>query len=175
MTATTTVHASLVTANDFAPFGRVLVMDAREDTDDIIVTRGDGWVDHRTRLPLIASTGSLGMTIGEPAPFVVRAMERHENTEEALFPTSEAIVLAVAPPDQASAPDSSKVRAFILPPGRAVVLSAGTWHDACHGVSGAVPYYWFASCIDSGTTPWTEVAGGPVTVTLGAVQEPDGV
>ena len=122
-------------------------------------------MDAYTAKPLISSNGSLGLTRAQAAPFSTRQMERHVLTEEALFTADAPLVLAVAAPGSAGAPNAADIRAFLINPGTAVVLHKGTWHDACRGAHGETHYYWMATCGLEGST-WTDVDGGPVRVEL---------
>lgn len=157
--------ACALTPEAFAPFGRVLNLMAGGD-DGLVRTDGPGWQDCYTKTPLIGTNGSLGLTRSGGTPFDLRQMERHTNTEEALFCLDAPIVLAVAPAGDRQQPESADVRAFIIPKGVAVVLDAGTWHDACRGLDRPVAYYWMAT-VGTGTE-WRDVAGGPLTVECGA-------
>lgn len=165
------LQALPVTAEDFAPFGRVHAMVPALQPEDpaarLVVSSGDGWSDVYTANPLISTNGSLGMTLGSGAPFSTRRMERHLGTEEALFTAGSPVVLAVAAPTDAGQPNAADVRAFVINPGTAVVLHQGTWHDACHGVDGDAYYYWMATCGGDGGSTWTDVADGPVHVEVG--------
>lgn len=49
-----------------------------------------------TKTPLIDTPGQLGYTIGMDAPYVVKAMEKHDHTQEALFCAADPVVLCVA-------------------------------------------------------------------------------
>jgi len=171
--STVKVLAREVTAESFAPFGKVHAFGLGQPADDdgsLVVTAGDGWNDAFTAKPLISTNGSLGVTQGPAAPFSTRQMERHLLTEEALFPADAPLVLAVAAPTDAAAPQAADIRAFVINPGTAVVLHEGTWHDACRGAGGETHYYWMATCGLEGST-WTDVDSGPVRVELAPEDE----
>lgn len=164
-----TVVARPVTAENFARYGKVY--DLAGDADPGVVrTKGDGWLDGFTRAPLIDGSGHLGMTRGGSAPWSCTAMERHPQTEEAIFCAADPVVLAVAPASSTDAPHRDEIEAFIVAPGQAVVMHRNVWHDACRGTSRPTPYYWMAIC-GLGESPWVPVAGGPrlVQVTDGTV------
>lgn len=155
----TPVRARPVTAENFARYGRVY--DLADDADpNVIWTQGDGWADGFTGLPLIDGSGHLGMTRGGSAPWPCTAMERHPETEEALFCAGEPIVLAVAAASEADAPHRDDIEAFVIAPGQVVVMHRNVWHDACRGATRPTPYYWMAIC-GLGESPWIPVAGGP--------------
>ncbi|MDW9476471.1 hypothetical protein CN198_30415 [Sinorhizobium meliloti] len=147
-----------VTAENFARYGRVY--DLAGDADPgVIWTQGDGWNDGFTRTPLIDGSGHLGMTRGGSAPWPCTAMERHPQTEEALFCAAEPIVLAVAPASESDAPHRDEIEAFVIAPGQVVVMHRNVWHDACRGATRSTPYYWMAVC-GLGESPWIPVMGG---------------
>ena len=148
----------------FAPFGQILDLVAGGG-DALVRTDGPGWQDCYTRAPLIGTNGSLGLTRSGGMPFDLHQMERHPNTQEALFCLDAPIVLAVAPAGAQPQPEIADIRAFVIPKGVAVVLEAGTWHDGCRGLDGPVAYYWMAT-VGTGTE-WRDVAGGPVTIERG--------
>ncbi|MBK0418703.1 ureidoglycolate lyase [Leucobacter sp. CSA1] len=163
MSAARSVSATIPDAESFAPYGRVHVLDAGEGPG-LVLTEGDGWVDAYTRDPLTREVPSLGMTRAPGMPFASARMERHRNVEEALVPAGSPLVLAVAEPTGTAAPRAENVRAFVIPCGTVVVLDPGVWHDACRGLDGPTGYFWLASCVDSGSSPWTAIEGGPVAV-----------
>ena len=127
-------------------------------------TKGDGWSDRYTRSPLIASPGSLGMTVGTGLPSLVRTMERHEGTEEAILPAGQPLVLAVAAASRDTRPNAAAVSVFLIPPTSVVVLHPGSWHDACHGVSDPSPYYWYAATQNDRSSGWCPLDGGQVLI-----------
>lgn len=159
MSAPDTIVARPVTPENFARFGNVY--DLAGDTDpQVIWTNGDGWNDGFTRTPLIEGSGHLGITRGGATPWFCTAMERHPQTEEALFCAAEPIILAVAPASSAAAPHRDEIEAFVIAPGQAVVMHRNVWHDACRGVTRPAAYYWMAIC-GLGESPWVPVEGGP--------------
>lgn len=150
-------------ALDFTPYGRIVRL--HEGGPDVITSRGDGWSGVFSAEPLVDGAGSLGYTVGEPLPYEVTQMERHHHTPEALFCQAGPVALPLAAPGS-SVPLADEVIAVVLRPGDLVVLDPGVWHDACHGIEKATPYYWFAVCDPAIVDPWVEIAGGPVTVNL---------
>lgn len=163
------VVATPATEREFAPYGRLLRMAPREraglDSPRLVFTDGDGWLDCYTAEPLLMRNGSLGVTLGGPAPFATNRMERHLVTEEALFCMADPVVLVVAAPTAESAPRVENLRAFVLEPGMVAVLQTGTWHDACRGIGKPAHYYWMATVGDGSGSSWVEVVGGPAWVT----------
>ncbi|MBD9529929.1 ureidoglycolate lyase [Paracoccus sp. PAR01] len=150
-----------LTAAGFAAFGRV--HDLGVDGPDVRLTKGPDWLDGFTLPPLIDGRGHLGMTRAPAAPWTCRQMERHPLTEEALFCAGAPIVLAVAPPSAADAPDAAAIRAFVIQPGQVAVMNRNVWHDACRGLDGPAAYYWMAIC-GLGPDPWVAPDAGPVEV-----------
>ncbi len=157
------IRVEPISATAFAPFGRVLAIAEIGLPDGRIVrTEGPGWSDAYTHDPLLSANASLGVTRSGGTPFEVRQMERHPNTEEALFCAEGPIVLVVAASGPEARPDASALRAFSIPPGTVAVMKPGTWHDACRGLRGPTTYYWMAT-VRTGTE-WQDVTGGPVPV-----------
>lgn len=156
------VLACPITAEAFANFGIVYEMAGRTDPK-VFWTLGKGWGDGFTKAPLIAGSGHLGMTQGGSTPWHCAEMERHDNTEEALFCITAPVVLAVAPASLAPAPRRDEIEAFVISPGQVVVIKRGVWHDACRGLSCPAPYFWMAVC-GLGGRPWTPIEGGPLLI-----------
>lgn len=162
-----TILVEPIDAETFVPFGRVFVMGAAGLPDGgIMRTDGPGWADAYTHDPLLATNASLGMTRAGGTPFEVRQMERHPNTQEAIFCAEAPIVLVVAQAGPEPRPEMTKLRAFAIQPGTVAVMHPGTWHDACRGLEGPASYYWMAT-VRTGTE-WQDVDGGPVQVTVPA-------
>ncbi|MDW6023243.1 ureidoglycolate lyase [Mesorhizobium sp. BAC0120] len=157
------IRVEPISATAFAPFGRVFAM-AGSDMPDVGIVRtdGPGWSDAYTHDPLLSTNASLGMTRSGGTPFEVKQMERHPNTEEALFCAEAPIVLVVASAGSEVRPDADALRAFSIPPGTVAVMKPGTWHDACRGLYGPTTYYWMAT-VGTGTE-WQDVTGGPIPV-----------
>lgn len=160
------IAAERLTETAFAPFGMVYSLGKAEagSRGETLVRRskGDGWTDAYTVPPLVATNGSLGLTLGEGGDFTVRKMERHVTTQEALFCAAGPVVLAVAPPSEAEKPSAREIRAFVIEPGMVAVMHEGTWHDACRGIDEPTFYYWMATT-GSGSV-WMDVEGAPVRV-----------
>lgn len=157
-----------LTPETFAPFGRIHDLGGRDDDPaaTLVQTKGPGWSDRYTATPLISTNGSLGLTRAGAAPFEVVQMERHPNTEEALFCLEGDMIIVTAPAGIAEYPKVGDLKAFRVPVGKAVVLHPGTWHDACRGVDAPVAYYWMAT-VGTGTD-WRDLDPHPVSVTLAA-------
>lgn len=161
-----------LTAEAFAPYGRVLELASDALDPAYVDTIGDGWRDRYTREPLISSTGSLGRTIGSGLPALLTVMERHEGTEEAILPAGLPLVLAVAAAGSGVRPAASDVDAFVIPATTVVVLHPGTWHDACHGLASPAAYFWHAATRGDRSSGWCELVGGPLLLeAMTAVEE----
>jgi ureidoglycolate lyase len=130
----------------------------------VLLAAGDGWRDVSTARPILRAPAHLGMTVGEPLPRVVRRMERHLFTEEALLCMDAPMVLPLAPAGEAAAPSAREVTAVLMEPGDVAVLAPGTWHDACRGLTGPVRYYWLATTIVGDEPVWVDIDGGSVEV-----------
>lgn len=158
------IIAQPVSSIDFSEYGKYYNMSSHPY--NVVLSEGDGWKDSMTNEPLIDTEGSLGLTVGSPLPSKTYKMERHLHTKEALFCTSEPIVLAIANSKDSERPRAEDIKAIIINPGDVVVLNEGIWHDACHGIESVVPYYWFAQVLDS-PTEWVEIENGPVKILVG--------
>jgi len=155
-----TLRAEAATPAAFRPFGRLLTLGP--GGEGVVPTDGPGWSDAYTAAPLLGQGGSLGMTRTGGGGWQMRQMERHPNTDEALFCGADPILLAVAPGGPAAAPRAGEVRAFVLVPGQVAVLLPGTWHDACRGLDRPTAYYWMAT-VGTGTE-WVDLVPGPLQI-----------
>lgn len=161
----------LATPQNFSEFGRLVPLNGTQ-ADSVVVTDGPGWTDSYSREPILDTTASLGHTIAGSGPWTVTQMERHIHTEEAAICTTQELVLAVAPASE-QAPDSTQVRAFVIPKSNAAVLNRGVWHDACHGFRGPIDYLWLADCSVDEPEGWVPVAGPPVEIDTTVVRPTD--
>lgn len=156
-----TLIPKAIIQEDFAQYGTFY--DLCSDTNDVEIVRssGNGYTDGYTKKPLIDGLGSFGMTCVCAAPCVIRKMERHLHTQEAMMcaGTSIAFLVAVA---GGGSPKSESVKAFILNSGQVVVLNRGVWHSPAVGMSGPAEYYWMAEAYDEEPTFWAEIEGESV-------------
>ncbi|WP_147283727.1 ureidoglycolate lyase [Bosea caraganae] len=139
MTATFTLTAEPITAEAFAPYGRLL---APEGPRDAGREGYDIWIK-----PFAAeSVARLQVVRYHARPFVVGMIERHLHVTEARLPLAgaPAAIIVVAPPDLA-APAPRDLRAFRLD-GTGAIFHRSTWHaiDA-YPVSGAHADFLFLS------------------------------
>lgn len=164
MSAMTTLEAGEIADVDFSPFGFVYHMEADgKNTGGVRFASGDGWEDAHTAFPLLDTSGSLGYTLGTGTPFVLREMERHLHTQEALFPIDQPIVFCVARAGE-SAPRLEDVLPVILRPGYVAVLHRATWHSSAHGLFSETHYHWMALSYANEPTVWMDLADGPARV-----------
>lgn len=157
------IKAVPVSSIDFSKYGTYYPMN--EKTSNVWHSQGEGWTDSRTNKPLIDTPGSLGFTLGSPAPCSVHTMERHLHTQEALFCLADPIVVALANSGDSEQPHVTDIEAVIISPGEVIVLNNGIWHDACHGLKQSAHYYWMATESEE-SAEWVEITGGPITLTL---------
>ena len=79
---------------DFTGYGTYYNMTG--DRERVYRTLGEEFEDYMTRTPLIDTPGHLGYTVGMGAPYVLKAMEKHDHTQEALFCAADPVILCVA-------------------------------------------------------------------------------
>ena len=108
---------------DFTGYGTYYNMTG--DRERVYRTLGEEFEDYMTRTPLIDTPGHLGYTVGMGAPYVLKAMEKHDHTQEALFCAADPVILCVAKARGDEPPlifPTSKIRkrfakAFLIWPG----------------------------------------------------------
>jgi ureidoglycolate hydrolase len=157
----------------FQRFGRVVDLKSGNDPS-VVETHGDGWLDRYTRSAIVGQVPSLGRTESSSVDDPVAFMERHQRVEEAIIPSTQAVILTVAPPTEAEQPDAKDVQAFVIQVGTVVIMDPGVWHAECAGVESGIPYFWLARCVDAGSTPWTAIEGGSVRLVASAHFEDGG-
>jgi ureidoglycolate hydrolase len=121
------IKAVKATVNNFAPFGQY-------------ISRGNKKADSVNKV--FSFWNSLGsVKIKETSVCIVHTkprkamredgLEQHKKTSEILIATGE-VVITAAPgdPQNPKLPDISKIRAFVIPAGDAVIFSPGVWHHA---------------------------------------------
>lgn len=151
-----------ITKENFAPFG--LYWNLRQE----IRLSGENYEERITEDAPVYQPMRFGMTICKNgSSFVVDSMERHNTTEEVLFPADKPIVLSVADSDPAAEPKAGDIVSFLLQPGDVVSIKKGIWHDACHAVEGNAFYYFMAHGTGKGDEiVWHKVQGEPEVVEL---------
>jgi ureidoglycolate lyase len=156
-----------LSAEAFRPFGQTVMPELGAEPD-LSGSTWDCWY------PIGRVEGSrplaLGLVEARQLMGPVSHMERHEGRAELVIALDSPILQVVAPPTSGSQPpEADSVRAFIVRPGEAVVLSPGTWHAAGAPVAGDPVRYMFGlpereeSDVDSG---WTPISDGGVAVDL---------
>lgn len=152
------VHISQI---DFSRFG--IYYDMKKDKNKVKHSKGDGWEDFFTKVPVMDTPAHFGLTLGLAAPFEVKKMERHFHTQEVLFCGAEPIILAVANSGISDSPKAEDIIAVIINPGELVMIERGIWHAACHGIDKETYYYYIATAGQE-SPQWIDVKGEPVTV-----------
>ncbi|HWQ57792.1 MAG TPA: ureidoglycolate lyase [Clostridia bacterium] len=155
---------------DFSPYGILYDMRTGAKESHLVErNEGDGWRDANSTQPIVDTLASLGYTFGTGAPFTARQMEMHGHTQEAVFPTDQAVVFLVARAG-GSAPRAEDAIPVIVRPGQVAVLHRGTWHSSAHGVNTGAYYHYLALVYKNEPTVWANIEDGPVSVSC----EPDG-
>ena len=145
----TSLVPRLITAEAFAPFGRITQFYPSPETVDL----GDYYVDIVNEYPpeagavtgisVFRATPKIGLVRGEE--FAIQMMERHPFTSQAFIPmdkgevkghTEEALpaggqmLVIVAKGGKDDRPDPSTLEAFLLPPGTGISYNMGTWRES---------------------------------------------
>jgi len=116
--------AQPLTAEAFAPFGRVIAAPAkpgRAFLGSLIENRRDA----------AALDLSLTHTAASTLPFEAKLMERHPVSSQACLALDVAQCLVIVAPTIEDGPDMSRAQAFIGSAGQALVYAPATWH---HGM-----------------------------------------
>jgi ureidoglycolate lyase len=120
-----------LTAEAFAPFGRLIAPPARAPD-----ATGPGW-QWWGEIALLAADGrpfGIGYLDLEPAEPRFDWAERHMRSSEMLVPAGGDCLIYVGPPDYpempARLPPLDRFQAFRLRQGQAVLLQPGVWHGA---------------------------------------------
>lgn len=99
-----------------APAGTAYASPASDFWQEHVFNAGAGgepevlWVDYRSAEP------------------VIRRLEVHDLTEQAVVPLTGAIVQVVAASTSTGTPDLTTLRAFLVPQGQGICMKPGTWH-----------------------------------------------
>ncbi|MBB5696322.1 ureidoglycolate lyase [Muricoccus pecuniae] len=111
-----------LTAEDFAPFGDVLM---------VPVAPGRTYVERSLANLRPDARPSLSMVAKEPeaTPIRVHRMERHRFSSQSFIPLSPArFLVLVAPHAAGGGPDMGRAVAFLATPGQGVTYGADVWH-----------------------------------------------
>ncbi len=127
----TTLRAEALTADAFAPYGRVVAMPERPQDAE-----GPGW-RWWAETAFLSGDGrpwGVGYLDLQPAPLQFDWAERHMRTQEAMLATGEDLLVYVGPADHPEQPDRlpafDDFRVFRVQPGKGVVMDPGVWHGA---------------------------------------------
>lgn len=133
------VMAEELTVEGFAPYGQAILV-----PEDPPPKTGEDWDCWFGLGGLSESRPAVGIVLTRPTDGFIATMER-EPTTEFLLPISGPVIQAVAVPgdltDHSQQPDASTVRAFIIRPGQAIIMTPGTWHWAALPLDGETLYY----------------------------------
>jgi ureidoglycolate lyase len=133
------VIAEELSVGAFAPYGQAIL----QPTTPAPIT-GTDWECWVALGELGEGNPSVGIVVTRPVDNVVKAMEREPKTEF-LIPITGPVIQTVALPgdlaDHSQQPLAETVRAFVVRPGQAVVMAAGTWHSAALPLAGETMYY----------------------------------
>lgn len=158
-----TIVAAPASAIDLSNLGRLF--DLAGDGPDVIAEPIEGVRDRYTVAPVVEGAVHVGLTVGPTLAQDVVRMERHPGTAEALLTINDPVVLLVSG-DPGAQPAADQVLAVLVRPGECLALLPGIWHSAAMGLRGASRYFWLAGVSDSPESPWEDILGGPVRVTL---------
>lgn len=121
-----TIHPTLLTAQDFAPFGQVL---EATGTPDKIINQGlCGRYHDRANIDIVEGRAGLSLFKAQARPFPIQLemVERHPLGSQAFLPLSLDPFIVVVAPDEDGAPGPP--RAFLTTPGQGVNYARGIWH-----------------------------------------------
>lgn len=121
-----TIHPTLLTAQDFAPFGQVL---EATGTPDKIINQGlCGRYHDRANIDIVEGRAGLSLFKAQARPFPIQLemVERHPLGSQAFLPLSMDPFIVVVAPDEDGAPGPP--RAFLTTPGQGVNYARGIWH-----------------------------------------------
>ncbi|SCW81510.1 ureidoglycolate lyase [Ancylobacter rudongensis] len=157
------------TAALFRPYGHLVSAGA---ADPVHVNAGTALrydiarIDADTR-PGSRLVASVFETAPQALPLVVRLMERHAFSQQAIVAMhSEDFILAVALDDGHGRPDLASLRAFHFSGGGGVVYRRGVWHTPIIGLGGAGRF--FVQSWQAGTTEdCEEQIVGPFVIRAG--------
>jgi ureidoglycolate lyase len=133
----TTLRAEPLSAEAFAPFGRIVTRPSEDEH-----ASGPGWRWWAETALLDGDDRPWGVGYLDLQPTALRFdwAERHMRTLEAIVATSGDLLVYVGPPERLDDPESmpplESFRAFRVPAGSGVVLDRGVWHGAPFAAGG---------------------------------------
>jgi ureidoglycolate lyase len=127
----TTLRVRELTADAFAPYGKVIAMPERAED-----AAGPGWRWWAETVPL--ATDGRGFGVGyldlSASPLRFNWAERHMRSVEVVVPLGGECLLYVGPPDRPEEPHAipgrERFEVFRLRPGTGVAMDPGVWHGA---------------------------------------------
>jgi ureidoglycolate lyase len=121
------IRVEPLTADAFAPFGRVVDVPAREP-DSV----GDPWRwwAEAALLEPVEGRFAVGYLAVENGRRGFDWAERHLESEELVIPVRGELLLYAGPADQGDVPARERFRVFRVRPGQAALLGRGVWHGA---------------------------------------------
>ena len=125
------VHAELVSAQTFAPFGDVIAAELGPSgsANQGTAVRYDSLARFENLRPHAVPSMAVYRSTPCALPFKVKLLERHPKSTQLFVPMKVArYLVVVAPDDAAGGPDLSRLRAFLFGPGQGVNYRAGLWH-----------------------------------------------
>ncbi|WMS41534.1 ureidoglycolate lyase [Acuticoccus sp. MNP-M23] len=166
ITSPRTLRTAPLSAGSFAPFGRVMPLDAparvnegratRHDIATALARTEDDAVMVLSWFDLAATHGALSIT----------KLEQHPHSEQAFLPVAGATALVlVARAGADGKPDETTLTAFASTPGQAVIYRPGVWHAGLTALSEGGK---FLMAMWRGAAPDTELIAldTPVAVTV---------
>jgi ureidoglycolate hydrolase len=133
------IKAIKATEKNFAPFGQYIHTGSRKA--DSVNKVFSFW----NSLGTVTIKGETSINIVKTLPqkqIREDGMEHHKKTSEALIAAGDMVVVATFSDDKnPKLPDTSKVKAFVVPRGDAVIFNPGVWHHAPLAVKEACNVY----------------------------------
>ncbi len=134
------VVAEELTEEGIAPYGRAVSIPEQPPRT------GLGWDCWFGLAEMSLGRAQVGIVRTRPAGGIVPKMERHPTTEF-LAPISGPVIQPLGLPgdfyDHTEDPDPTRVRAFIIRPGQAIVMHPATWHWAAIPLHDEEVLYYF--------------------------------
>lgn len=158
------IKAVDITSIDYKKYGELYNLNnTGENTGNTNTSIADDYIDVDTNKSLLDTLGSLGHTLGSSAPCIIKEMEKHSHTKEALFCTSHPITFFLCEKGDL---DPDKIKAVILREGYVFVLDKDIWHSAAHGINNKSYYYWMANVYEGEPTIWKSINPEPILLDI---------
>jgi ureidoglycolate lyase len=122
-----TIHPEPLALESFRPFGQYANL--FEPDGDFLGAAPIEFFADILQVELGGDTRpSFGLCRCSPREFVIDVVEHHNRTCELMLPLDQDVLVQLAPPNAADAPDFDRFRVFRVPKGTAIVLRPGVWH-----------------------------------------------